>query len=91
MAVEECGCICKRKFTNDMVMVRHMKRVADNGDIIVLYPEARYSFVELMLSFLTPWENCQAAKDSGCDINNAWTSCKCPLNNKNRKVKGLRL
>lgn len=37
------GCICKRKFTNDMVMVRHMKRVADNGDIIVLYPEARYS------------------------------------------------
>lgn len=37
------GCICKRKFTNDMVMVRHMKKVADNGDVIVLYPEARYS------------------------------------------------
>lgn len=37
------GCICKRKFTNDMVMVRHMKKVADNGDVIVMYPEARYS------------------------------------------------
>ncbi|HBN85886.1 MAG TPA: hypothetical protein DDZ89_18825 [Clostridiales bacterium] len=37
------GCICKRKFTNDTVMIRHMKRVADNGDVIVLYPEARYS------------------------------------------------
>jgi len=37
------GCICKRKFTNDTVMVRHMKKVADNGDVIVLYPEARYS------------------------------------------------
>jgi 1-acyl-sn-glycerol-3-phosphate acyltransferase len=37
------GCICKRKFTNDTVMIRHMKRVAENGDVIVLYPEARYS------------------------------------------------
>ncbi len=37
------GCICKRKFTNDTVMVRHMMKVAVNGDIIVLYPEARYS------------------------------------------------
>jgi 1-acyl-sn-glycerol-3-phosphate acyltransferase len=37
------GCICKRKFTNDTVMVRHMKKVAENGDVIVLYPEARYS------------------------------------------------
>ncbi len=37
------GCICKRKFTNDTVMVRHMKKVADNGDVIVLFPEARYS------------------------------------------------
>jgi len=37
------GGICKRKFTNDTVMVRHMKKVAQNGDVIVLYPEARYS------------------------------------------------
>ena len=37
------GCICKRKFTNDPLVVRHMMRVAKNGGIIGLYPEARYS------------------------------------------------
>ncbi|HWS30997.1 MAG TPA: lysophospholipid acyltransferase family protein [Clostridia bacterium] len=37
------GCICKRKFTNDLVLVRHIKRVIENGDIAVVYPEARYS------------------------------------------------
>ena len=37
------GCICKRKFTNDSVLVRQLKKVIDNGDIAVVYPEARYS------------------------------------------------
>ncbi|MBR0450423.1 MAG: hypothetical protein IJI78_00395 [Oscillospiraceae bacterium] len=37
------GCICKRKFTNDPLVVRHMMRVAKNGGIVGLYPEARYS------------------------------------------------
>ncbi len=37
------GCICKRKFTNDAVVVRQLNRVIKNGDIAVLYPEARYS------------------------------------------------
>ena len=37
------GCICKRKFTNDLVLVRHIKRVIENGDIAIVYPEARYS------------------------------------------------
>lgn len=37
------GCICKRKFTNDITLVRQIKRVMDNGDIAVIYPEARYS------------------------------------------------
>ena len=37
------GGICKRKFTHDLTMIRHMKRVIDNGDILALYPEARYS------------------------------------------------
>ena len=37
------GCICKRKFTNDITLVRHLKRVVDRGDIAVIYPEARYS------------------------------------------------
>ena len=37
------GCICKRKFTNDAVLVRQLNRVVKNGDIAVLYPEARYA------------------------------------------------
>ncbi len=37
------GCICKRKFTNDITLVRNLKQVIKNGDIAVIYPEARYS------------------------------------------------
>lgn len=37
------GCIGKRKFTNDISIVRHMKRVLDRGKIAAFYPEARYS------------------------------------------------
>ncbi|MBQ1655460.1 MAG: 1-acyl-sn-glycerol-3-phosphate acyltransferase, partial [Bacteroidales bacterium] len=37
------GCICKRKFTNDLTLVRHLAKVVENGDIAVVYPEARYS------------------------------------------------
>ncbi len=37
------GCVCKRKFTNDAILVRQLNRVVKNGDIAVLYPEARYS------------------------------------------------
>ncbi|MBP0969459.1 MAG: hypothetical protein J5744_04865 [Oscillospiraceae bacterium] len=37
------GCICKRKFTNDIVLIRQLKRVVDAGDIAAVYPEARYS------------------------------------------------
>ena len=37
------GCICKRKFTNDITLVRQLKRVVDRGDIAAIYPEARYS------------------------------------------------
>jgi len=37
------GCVCKRKFTNDATMVRHLHQVVENGDVVVLYPEARYS------------------------------------------------
>lgn len=37
------GCICKRKFTNDITLVRQLRRVIQNGDIAVIYPEARYS------------------------------------------------
>jgi len=37
------GCICTRKFTQDMTLVRHLRRVVDAGDIPIIYPEARYS------------------------------------------------
>jgi 1-acyl-sn-glycerol-3-phosphate acyltransferase len=37
------GCICKRKFTNDVLLVRHLQQVIKNKDILVIYPEARYS------------------------------------------------
>ena len=37
------GCICKRKFTNDTVLIRQLRKVLDNKDIAVVYPEARYS------------------------------------------------
>ena len=37
------GCICKRKFTEDITLVRQCRRVVENGDVLVVYPEARYS------------------------------------------------
>ena len=37
------GGICKRKFTTDLVLIRQIKRVVKNGDVLILYPEARYS------------------------------------------------
>ena len=42
--MRQVGCICKRKFTNDIQLIRHIKRVLrENRDILALYPEARYS------------------------------------------------
>jgi 1-acyl-sn-glycerol-3-phosphate acyltransferase/ribosomal protein L37AE/L43A len=41
--LRKVGCICKRKFTNDAVLIRHLQQVIKNGDILVIYPEARYS------------------------------------------------
>ena len=37
------GCICKRKFTNDITLIRQLRQVVKNGDVAVIYPEARYS------------------------------------------------
>ena len=37
------GGVCKRKFTTDIQLIRNIRRVLQNGDILVLYPEARYS------------------------------------------------
>ena len=33
------GCICKRKFTNDITLVRQLKYVIDRGSIAVIYPD----------------------------------------------------
>ena len=37
------GCICKRKFTNDIKLVRQLQQTIKNGDVAVIYAEARYS------------------------------------------------
>ncbi|MEA5049877.1 MAG: hypothetical protein VB021_00180 [Oscillospiraceae bacterium] len=37
------GGVCKRKFTSDVRLVRNIREVLRNGDILILYPEARYS------------------------------------------------
>ena len=37
------GGICNRKFTRSINLVRNMLQARDNGDIVVLFPEARYS------------------------------------------------
>lgn len=41
--MELIGCICKRKFTNDLHLVRAINKVLKKGDILCMYPEARYS------------------------------------------------
>jgi len=41
--LRNAGGICKRKFTNDLTLIKQIKRVCLNGDVLVLYPEARYS------------------------------------------------
>lgn len=41
--LREVGGICTRKFVSDTTLVKQMKRVVQNGQIAVLYPEARYS------------------------------------------------
>jgi len=37
------GCICCRKFVSSVILVKNMIHAKDNGDIVVLFPEARYS------------------------------------------------
>ena len=44
--LRKVGCICKRKFTNDIGLVRNINHVVNvNKDILVLYAEARYSLI----------------------------------------------
>ena len=42
--MEWLGCLCKRKFTTDMTLLRSVKKVLqDYRGILCMYPEARYS------------------------------------------------
>ena len=41
--MEWIGAICTRKFTNDFHLVKSIKHVLSRGDILCMYPEARYS------------------------------------------------
>lgn len=44
--LRQVGGICKRKFTNDIQLVRQIRQVlTEHGDVLALYPEARYSLV----------------------------------------------
>lgn len=41
--LRNAGGICKRKFTHDLTMIKHIKHVISRGGIVAIYPEARYS------------------------------------------------
>lgn len=41
--MEWIGSICTRKFTNDIHLVKSIKKVLERGDILCMYPEARYT------------------------------------------------
>ena len=41
--MELIGAICTRKFTSDFHLVKSIKKVLRRGDILCMYPEARYS------------------------------------------------
>ena len=41
--MEWIGAICTRKFTNDMHLLKSIRKVLERGDILCMYPEARYS------------------------------------------------
>ena len=41
--MEWIGAVCTRKFTNDIALVKSISRCLKAGDILCIYPEARYS------------------------------------------------
>lgn len=41
--MEWIGAICTRKFTSDIHLVKSIRKVLQRGDILCMYPEARYS------------------------------------------------
>lgn len=41
--MELIGAICTRKFTTDLHLVKSIRKVLQRGDVLCMYPEARYS------------------------------------------------
>ena len=41
--MELIGAICTRKFTTDLHLVKSIRKVLERGDVLGMYPEARYS------------------------------------------------
>ncbi len=41
--MEIIGCICKRKFTSDLHLIKAIRKVLKRGDVLCMYPEARYT------------------------------------------------
>lgn len=41
--MELIGAVCTRKFTNDLALIKSISRCLKKGDILCMYPEARYS------------------------------------------------
>jgi len=41
--LRDVGCLCKRKFTNDITLIRNLRKSVKAGNVPVIYPEARYS------------------------------------------------
>ncbi len=46
--MELIGSICKRKFTKDLHLVRSVSKVLKKGDIVSIYPEARYTPIGIL-------------------------------------------
>ena len=85
------GGICKRKFTNDINLLRHIKTVLKNGDIMVIYPEARYSLCGT--KSIVPKSNAALAKMFKVPLVTLTTHgdhiVEPFYNTKRRKIKGL--
>ena len=43
--MRKVGCIAKRKFVNDVQLIRQTQQLLNKGQIVVYYPEARYSLI----------------------------------------------
>ncbi len=85
------GGICKRKFTNDVNLLRQIRKVINNGDIMVIYPEARYSLCGTKA--IVPKSNAALAKAFKVPLVTLTTHgdhiVEPFYNPKRRKIKGL--